>query len=83
MNRADLLSLLAAVVIAIAVALLVTQVVMGPEFAAYVNESARWCAERGGVMWNAQAMVHGGLHCELPNGSVVHMSEVVEPPQAA
>lgn len=43
----------------------------------YVDDSAEWCGDRGGELVNVHAVVHGGLHCDLPNGTSVHMSEVV------
>lgn len=44
----------------------------------YVNKSEAWCDQHNGDLYNAQALGdHGGLHCELSNGTSVHMSEVV------
>jgi len=39
----------------------------------YVDNSAQWCDAEGGYLWNAQSIVHGGLHCETPDGTIVHM----------
>ncbi len=45
----------------------------------YVTESEAWCDEHNGELYNAQVVGdHGGLHCELPNGTSVHMHEVVD-----
>lgn len=36
-----------------------------------------WCEDRGGEVHNAMVLgSHGGLHCELVNGSTVHLNEV-------
>jgi putative hemolysin len=36
-----------------------------------------WCAAQGGNLYNAQVIGdHGGLHCELPNGTTVHADQV-------
>jgi hypothetical protein len=48
------------------------------EMEAYVEESAEWCDERDGMLYNSQSVVHGGLHCRLPNGTHVHMHEVID-----
>lgn len=51
----------------------------GEEFEEYVDGSAEWCEDRGGDLYNARVIgPHGGLHCELPNGTHVHMSEVID-----
>lgn len=42
----------------------------------YAQSSAAWCEENGGELTNVRSFAHGGLHCEFPNGSAVHMSEV-------
>jgi len=42
----------------------------------YMNNSEQWCENRNGELYNAQSLVHGGLHCDLPNGTTVHMSDV-------
>lgn len=44
----------------------------------YFEQSEAWCSERGGELHNVRAFGHGGLHCELPNGTSVHMWEVVD-----
>lgn len=42
-----------------------------------VQQAADWCSAHNGTLQNANVIgEHGGLHCELPNGTVVHMSEV-------
>lgn len=44
----------------------------------YVDRSEEWCDSRDGQLVNSRVIgPHGGLHCELPNGTSVHMSEVV------
>jgi hypothetical protein len=44
----------------------------------YITESEQWCNDHGGELHNSQSVVHGGLHCELENGTSVHMSEKIE-----
>lgn len=52
---------------------------MAQEAEPYVEESREWCNERGGELFNARVIgEHGGLHCEFENGTMVHMSEVLE-----
>jgi len=41
-----------------------------------IEESVEWCEDRGGEVYNSNSINHGGLHCELENGTVVHLSEV-------
>ena len=77
------LVLVVVALITICIGISVMNAATGPEVREYVNESAEWCDAHGGDLSNSRSFWHGGLHCELPNGSVVHMSEVVEPPQAA
>lgn len=45
---------------------------------AYINQSEAWCNSHNGDLVNVQAVLHGGLHCDLENGTSVHMSDVVE-----
>jgi len=45
---------------------------------AFHEDSEEWCEERNGELYNAKSVAHGGLHCQLENGTTVHMSEVVE-----
>lgn len=49
------------------------------ELREYADASEEWCEEqRGGDLVNVHAIWHGGLHCELPNGTSIHMTEVEE-----
>ena len=42
-----------------------------------VEQQEQWCLERNGSLHHANVFgSHGGLHCELPNGTSVHMHEV-------
>jgi hypothetical protein len=62
----------------IAIGVLVFQTAGGGGMNAFVAESAEWCSEHGGVLYNANVIgSHGGLHCDLPNGTSVHMDTVV------
>ena len=45
---------------------------------AYMEQSEDWCEERNGTLVNVNAVWGGGLHCDLPNGSTVHMKNVIE-----
>jgi len=49
------------------------------EMQAYMEQSEQWCEDRGGELVNVNAVVGGGLHCDLPNGPSVHMNNVIEP----
>lgn len=46
------------------------------ELREYVERSQDWCDDRDGELVNVQAVLHGGLHCDLPNGTSIHMTEV-------
>lgn len=69
-------------VVAVAMVMLSTGVVVigtatgHGEIAAAHEESKRWCSDHGGELQNSMSVVHGGLHCKLPNETTVHMSEV-------
>lgn len=70
--------------IAVAVAIIVVggvaidSVATNDRMQTYVNESAEWCEAHNGTLENSRVGgEHGGLHCELPNGTTVHMDEVV------
>lgn len=44
----------------------------------YTESAGEWCEQRNGTLHNAQVIgPHGGMHCELPNGTSVHMDEVI------
>lgn len=44
----------------------------------YTEQAEAWCEQRNGTLHNAQVLgPHGGLHCEFPNGTSVHMDEVI------
>jgi len=68
-------------VVTAVVALIGLQVVSAatsPETQAYMEESEEWCDNQNGTLVNSHAILHGGLHCDLPNGTSVHMSNVIE-----
>lgn len=48
------------------------------EMQEYTQESEEWCDARNGELYNSMSVIHGGLHCQLPNGTSVHMHEVIE-----
>ena len=77
MNRAHYVQYLAIVVIIGLVGFQAVTVATSGELGEYVQESEAWCDQRGGELVNSRAFFHGGLHCYLPNGTSVHMSEVV------
>jgi hypothetical protein len=52
--------------------------VMSDSTQAYINQSEQWCNSHNGELVNVQAVIGGGLHCDLPNGTSVHMRDVVE-----
>lgn len=43
-----------------------------------LTASAEWCDEHNGDLVNSNSIEHGGLHCRLPNGTSVHMSDVID-----
>jgi hypothetical protein len=58
---------------------LVTAAAVQPGISDSVGEFKDWCDGRDGDLYNSQAMgEHAGLHCELPNGTSIHMHEVVQ-----
>lgn len=73
---------LATVLVVAAVIVYLGMAVMGASGAQmkeYVQASEEWCDAQGGDLVNSQVIgPHGGLHCELPNGTSVHMWEVVD-----
>lgn len=44
----------------------------------YYDKADDWCDERNGELYTSYSVSHGGLHCELPDGTQVHMWEVIE-----
>lgn len=49
------------------------------DVADYTQSASDWCDDHDGELHNANVIgSHGGLHCELPNGTTVHMSDYVE-----
>lgn len=74
----NLVALVVAVAVTGYVGFVVADTVTDERFEEYIDGSAEWCEERDGDLYNAQVIgPHGGLHCKLPNGTHVHMSEVV------
>lgn len=58
--------------------LVVLEIANNDELGEYLNESEQWCNEHNGELVNSHAIMHGGLHCDLPNGTSVHMHEVID-----
>jgi len=63
--------------VAIMVGHTVVAEVTSAEFEEYMNDSEQWCESHNGDLYNSQSIMHGGMHCELENGTVVHMNEVL------
>jgi putative hemolysin len=40
------------------------------------NQTAAWCEAHNGTLVNSNSSTNGGLHCRLPNGTLVHPPEV-------
>lgn len=38
-----------------------------------INRQVEYCENNGGDAWNAQSVSHGGMHCELPDGTILHL----------
>lgn len=66
------------VLVGIGVLLLLVSTASGATYAEYLSDSQDWCDNHDGDLYNARAFFHGGLHCDLPNGTHVHMGDVVE-----
>lgn len=41
-----------------------------------VDSQLEWCYEYGGQPENRLSVAHGGMHCDLPDGTTVHLSSV-------
>jgi len=50
----------------------------GGELKQYTDKSEQWCNDHNGGLVNVQSIWHGGLHCDLPNGTSVHMTKVID-----
>jgi putative hemolysin len=48
----------------------------GVDTATAANQTAAWCEAHNGSLVNVNSSAHGGLHCRLPNGTLVHPPEV-------
>lgn len=78
MTRVQSVATLIAVTVAILVMGLVTSAAVSPQTSEFMEDSEDWCNEHEGELYNENALWgHGGLHCGLPNGTHVHMSEVI------
>lgn len=54
------------------------QVAASEDVKEFAERSTEWCEERNGSLANENVIgEHGGLHCHLPNGTSVHMDEVI------
>lgn len=72
------ITLVVALAIAAFVGFQVVSGVMEYHNSDYMNESAEWCEDHNGELVNSNVFgSHGGLHCDLPNGTSVHMSDVI------
>ena len=55
-----------------------TTAVLNSDMGEFLQESGEWCDQHNGDLYNSQTIGdHGGLHCELPNGTNVEMDEVI------
>jgi len=77
-NTTSVAIMLIVVLIAGFVGVQVVDAATSEETQQYYEQSEQWCTDRGGDLYNAQAITHGGLHCELENGTTVHMRDVME-----
>lgn len=78
MNVPNTLPLVVGLLIVGLIGVQMVTVATSEEMQQYVDDSAERCEERGGDLHNVHAVAHGGLHCDLPNGTTVHMSEVID-----
>ena len=77
-SRLNVVKTVVVVAIIVLVGMQAMSVATSPEMQQYAQKSAEWCEERDGDLYNSRVFgPHGGLHCELPNGEVVHMSDIV------
>lgn len=42
------------------------------------ERAEQWCDEHDGELVNVMSFAHGGLHCNLSNGTSVRMKDVLE-----
>lgn len=71
----DSLSLGIGLVIAVVVSVQVGSVVASDSFDRDMSEAREWCDAQGGDLHMSNALAHGGLHCALPSGELVHVPE--------
>lgn len=64
------------VLIAVFVLVSTVSAVMNGQMQEDIKQSEQWCDERGGELINVQAVVDGGLHCRLENGTSIRMAEI-------
>jgi len=73
---------IASYAVVLLVMVLISQTIIGQatsqEFREYMNDSEAWCEDHNGELYNSQSIFHGGLHCELENGTSVHMTKVID-----
>lgn len=65
-------------VVALFIGLQIFAVINSGRLAEGMDKSQEWCENHNGTLANSNVIgEHGGLHCELPNGTSVHMHEVI------
>lgn len=75
MSHVQVGQILVAAVTALLIGVMVAQT--APAAQEFATQSADWCDDHHGDLVHAKSISHGGLHCELPNGTSVHMNEVI------
>lgn len=64
----------AMVFLGLVVALLMLWIVLQPDNVAHVASPAKWCESHNGSYYISRSILgHGGPHCELANGTTVHL----------
>ena len=53
-----------------------TTAALNPGIDDEVRDGAEWCDEHGDDLVMVHSVEHGGLHCDLPNGTTMHLNEV-------
>lgn len=51
----------------------------GEDLNRFYEASDEWCESRNGTLYTTFPASQGELYCELPNGTTVHMNEVLGP----
>lgn len=83
MTNSRALAVVTGLVIASFVGVLMFQMVTSEQTQQFVEESQDWCDDHDGQVVRVMSVNHGGLHCDLPNGTSVHMNQIIDLEESA